>query len=171
MPFHPDILNCCFHVSDNHWKQRFRELAYSDLKVDEKYYYIPVKKERLPVQKFPPHLLSIELLKVFHSAGENSPKEDVEIEEVNDRWSSIKSKNLRESLLMDFAQEHPEESYNVIQTILGNMKLKTVIMKKGKIDRAEFKNVEDKQEKSKPDNNFKRFVKKYQQILTSKYKP
>ncbi len=171
MPFHPGILSCCLHVSDNHWKDRFRKLAYSDIKVDEENYYIPVKKDKVPVKKYPPRILSIELLRLFHEAGEKSPKEDVVIEEVNNKWSSIKSKNLRESLLLEYSIEHPEEVYNISQTILGNMKLKTVVMNDGKIEKAEFKNVEDKQEKPKTDNNFKRFVKKYQQILTVKCKP
>lgn len=176
----PEILQCCFYTSDNYWKNRFKELAYKDLKHDTEYYYFDIGDETVKIPKMDPRILSICIINSYHKCQEYSPKEVFEMELIDklktNSWTSIKSRNIKDCLLLDYANKSgPETMENVLRVFRGNMRLKNVVMSKNQIKSLDFVPIDDKintTNKKVSDNNgeYKKYIKKYANTLGTKYK-
>lgn len=176
----PEILQCCFHTSDNYWKDRFKELAYKDVKQDSEYYYLYIENDEVKIPKMDPRILSICIINSYHKYHEYSPKEIYE-KDLKDRlktnnWTTIKSKNVKDCLLLDYANKSgPNIMKNVISVFRGDMKLKNVIMAKNQIKSVDFVSIDDKinttnKKVSNDNGEYKRHIKKYANTLGVKYK-
>lgn len=191
----PNILACCLHVSDNYWKDKFRKLAYENIDINE---YYNIDGEYIP--KMPPNILTISIINHYHKKGEYSPKEINEMEvDVNtyEKWTSIKSKNVKDKLLMDYIKDK-EENYviwdgqrvsevNLIKNVIsGIVKIKNVVIKQNndsrinvhnpiKISSLEYVDITDKEtnnncKKVDIDDLFSKYVRKINTNLTTVHK-
>lgn len=177
------ILSCILHISDGFWRERIKELAYKNIVIRDEHYILPLKgtdyeKKRKELRLhvgLATNILAISLVNYLKLFGERSPtdiKYQKNMGEVYDKWSSIKSKNKRDVLLLDYAKRNPQFKKSVIEVFKGIQKAKNVTLQNNKITHIDFTPSEDKTTEKVENINtmFKSYLKRFYNLCTFKYK-
>lgn len=162
---HPNFLQCLQYIGDPFWSDKFKKMAYGEPIKGCKY-----KKNKVYIgdsvitpTDYPAKILWVKILDCFHDINIYSPTEIHYSESVEEcknitTWTRIKSKNIKDKLLLKYLKSKEISSSikgKLEKYLLGStsVKIKKVYMEDGKISRIDFREVDgETQEKSKPDN-------------------